>query len=130
MLVALAGPGSNALLAVGTAVVWWALRRMEIVGEPGRITPQEWILAIGVQMNFVLAIFNLLPIPTLDGSRVIGFFLPRRLAYSWYDLDRYGFIFVLMLVVLPSFSSGVNPLGWLVWGAVDPLLHAVKSFVA
>jgi Zn-dependent protease len=52
-------------------------------------------------LNVILMAFNLVPIPPLDGSRVVGGFLPRDLYLRWLDLDRYGnFVFMGLLVVM------------------------------
>jgi Zn-dependent protease len=61
------------------------------------------ILFMFVQINIVLGVFNLIPIPPLDGSRVVGGFLPRRAYEYWVSIDRYGFI--ILIVVLFAFQS-------------------------
>ncbi|HKE00580.1 MAG TPA: site-2 protease family protein [Planctomycetota bacterium] len=124
MLVALAGPLSNLALAALAAALWWALRASGLIGADSTL---HWMFRLAVVLNVVLAMFNLIPIPTLDGSRVVGWLLPRRLAWRWYELDRAGFVIVLALLVLPHVVSGVDPLGWFVRGAVDPILGALHS---
>ena len=93
MLVGAAGPAANfavALIAVG--LVWltytWSLFAAQT-------------LALAFVLNVVLGVINLIPIPPLDGSRVIGGFLPRDLYVRWVDLDRYGnYVFMGLLVVM------------------------------
>jgi Zn-dependent protease len=117
MLVALAGPGSNLLLAAFFALLFvvssWMgwLGTMTVTnpyGEPQVFTPtfspwndyttvSELWLKVGVLVNLGLAAFNLLPIPPLDGSRVIGWMLPRPIQPRWYALDRLGFLVIIVL---------------------------------
>ena len=93
MLVGAAGPAANfavALIAVG--LVWltytWSLFAAQT-------------LALAFVLNVVLGVINLIPIPPLDGSRVIGGFLPRDLYVRWVDLDRYGnYVFMGLLVII------------------------------
>ena len=61
------------------------------------------ILFIFVEINIVLGVFNLIPIPPLDGSRVVGGFLPSRAYEYWVAIDRYGFM--ILIVVLFAFQS-------------------------
>jgi Zn-dependent protease len=54
-----------------------------------------------MQVNVVLGVFNLIPIPPLDGSRILGGFLPRNAYERWVAVDRYGmFIIIIVLVVV------------------------------
>jgi len=53
---------------------------------------------VSVQINIGLAVFNLIPIPPLDGSTVLVGLLPPDLAYSYQKIERYGFIIILVLV--------------------------------
>ena len=100
VLVAAAGPAANLCLAVGAALV---LRLMPVspvtLDEPNITAPLASILSRAIQMNVLLAVFNMIPIPPLDGGNVVGGLLPRRFA-STFDLVRpYGFmlLYVLML---------------------------------
>jgi Zn-dependent protease len=87
-LVAAAGPATNfALALVALAVFEYA----GLEGEAQRIVELSYFV------NVVLGIFNLIPIPPLDGSRVIGIFMNRATYVRWIELDRYGMIAVLAL---------------------------------
>lgn len=63
-------------------------------------------LTFGIYINILLLIFNLLPIPPLDGSKVIGGFLPKSIAQKWLSLEKYGLIFILL--ILMSFNVLIN----------------------
>lgn len=58
------------------------------------------LIAVIIQINLVIAIFNLVPIPPLDGSKVLAAFLPPRAREKYLDLEKYGFIFVILFVML------------------------------
>jgi Zn-dependent protease len=122
MLVALAGPFSNLLLALLFCVlyvvsVWTGILPTEFIPSPyGAATPdpptmmspgsisEAW-LTTGIMINLLLALFNLIPVPPLDGSRVIGWLLPRGLQRYWYALDRIGIFVVLLLVFYMDVGS-------------------------
>ncbi len=115
MLVALAGPGSNLLLALLCAVGWAALVWTGVLESWSEVNPingrlmveaptflqtpkglADLILRQGATLNTLLAGFNLIPIPPLDGSRVVGWLLPSRVAMFWYRLDKVGIVIVLI----------------------------------
>jgi Zn-dependent protease len=98
-LVALAGPISNVVVALLAAI---ALRVTyptsgELGGGPGFTSKLLFAL---VQLNVVLAVFNLLPIPPLDGSRLLSIFLPPSRQNIIYFLDRFGIFLLLGLLLL------------------------------
>ena len=108
--VALAGPMANIVMAVCWLFVMIIAINMNIAVliEMGRI---------GILVNCVLAVFNLLPIPPLDGSRVISALLTNRLAYQYNQLEQYGLYILLGLMFLGGFNYLVRPwveliLGW------------------
>jgi Zn-dependent protease len=81
------------------------------------------ILLLFVYINLVLMIFNLLPIPPLDGSKVLFAFLPPRLAWQWRPiLEQYGFILLLLIFFLPPGNS----IGGQILG---PVLRALLSLL-
>jgi Zn-dependent protease len=117
MLVAVAGPFSNLLLAAVFGLLYVLCVALGMFQEsipnpygpatphlPSIIFPEERIpsrfwLQIGMQVNIFLAIFNLIPLPPLDGSRIVGWLLPRRLQPYWYRLDRAGLLIVFGMLV-------------------------------
>jgi Zn-dependent protease len=107
-IVALAGPMANLLMALA-----WTLMSLLGLGIEGS---SPWISAIlvhmgiiGLQFNLVLMVFNLLPIPPLDGSRVITSLLPVKMAYRYNSIERFGFFIVLILLVTGILGSILLP---------------------
>jgi Zn-dependent protease len=62
-------------------------------------------------VNMVLGLFNLLPIPPLDGGRIVVGLLPEQLARSWAGLERYGLLIVLFFILVLPNIFGINPIG-------------------
>lgn len=113
MVIAAAGPVSNLLLAIGCAFVYrWIPWGMVGVEWAWLIIPFRMMLGTGVVVNVILAIFNLLPIPPLDGSRVVSGLLPLRQALSFNRLEPYGFLIIFLLfftgIMSPVFGVAVN----------------------
>jgi Zn-dependent protease len=103
--VSLAGPASNILLALGFAAIL-AVAGLISGGEP----PSEavWRLCTyGILLNFVLAVFNLLPIPPLDGSHVVANLLPGPAAYAYRSMGQYGLLIVFFLLFIPGLLSTI-----------------------
>lgn len=117
--VAAAGPGSNLLMAWLAAVLMYTTIVM-----PETVRP--WVfenLKNAFLLNLVLAVFNLLPIPPLDGSRVLLGLLPRGLAMRYARLDRFGMALVIGLIALPPLLGMMlgRDLNLLVW-IVQPMV--------
>jgi len=117
MLVALAGPAMNFLLAVGFSLAARAVDHAAGGVLPGSMTyrllePLAYMCVAGVSVNLALGVFNLLPLPPLDGSNILAAFLPPHLAARYLDFGRWGF-FVLILLAI----TGV--LGKLIWPPVS-----------
>ncbi|PIT94429.1 site-2 protease family protein [Candidatus Falkowbacteria bacterium CG10_big_fil_rev_8_21_14_0_10_39_9] len=92
--VALAGPMGNLILAVMFALV---LRLF-----PGLDGTLASFLGLIVYINIMLMVFNLLPIPPLDGSKVLAAFLPAKVQTKFFELERYGLLLVLFFVLFAS----------------------------
>jgi len=115
-LVAAAGPGANLLMALAWAVMLKVLILMAVRVEFLLLMAQAGILC-----NLGLAALNLLPIPPLDGGRIIASVLPLRAAILWYRLERFGLLIVLALlatgllgaVITPTIGFGVDLISWL-----------------
>jgi Zn-dependent protease len=132
-LVGLAGPAANILLAAGVVLVLLLLKTVmplfrEILdamiaagalGASGIAAPLIYLLFSLAMINLVLAVFNLIPIPPLDGSHVVGALLPPRLHWQWVQLERYGFLLLFALLWTGIFGvifrPFVNALLWILF---------------
>jgi Zn-dependent protease len=109
VLTAAAGPASNLALALICAAILRAVH--SIPGLPWD-TSVEALLAFSLQINIALAIFNLLPIPPLDGSRIVDGFVPFGWRDAWNSLSSFGGILLVILLVAPTFL-GVSLGRWM-----------------
>lgn len=96
-IVALAGPVSNVLMAIAWALV--ARAGVTIGSSATQIAePLIYTGIAGISINLVLALINLLPIPPLDGSRILSGLLPNYWAWQYNKLERFGFIILILLL--------------------------------
>ncbi len=115
LLVALAGPLTNLTLAVISALAAKFLWLIASVIPHTSLTaaifvPLNGMLIASVWINLVLCVFNFLPIPPLDGSRILYGLLPPDLARSYQKLEPYGFIIVLVLAFSGLLSKVILPI--------------------
>jgi Zn-dependent protease len=94
-LVGAVGPGANVLIALGLAAMLSAATLTGLADASSSLTE---ILAIGIFLNALLAVFNLIPIPPLDGSRVVQYFLTGEARALYGRLDRFGLLLILAVV--------------------------------
>ena len=97
-LTALAGPVSNLLLAALSGLLYQFLSGYYLIA---------FFLYVFATINISLAVFNILPIPPLDGHKVVNAFLPKRISYWWEDLEKYSWILILLLLIPFSPLSGI-----------------------
>ncbi len=108
--VSLAGPGANLLLAVASALII----KLIILLSP--FLPRYFILPFGIMLeasvwiNIILAIFNLIPIPPLDGSKILLNLLPHDLAVAFAKMERFGFIILLVLFYTGTIQKIILPI--------------------
>lgn len=105
--VAAAGPGANLLMALG-----WALLLKLSLGMPdfGYTEAMQEMARVGIQINGVLMMLNLLPLPPLDGGRIAVSLLPPRAAWQFAKLEPYGMVILLALIFLHVLEVILGPL--------------------
>jgi Zn-dependent protease len=117
--VALAGPLANFIMAV----LWLILGVLLVFFQVGEEFPHK-VAQAGIVTNLLIMAFNLLPIPPLDGGRVVTAMLPHRAAYAFARIEPYGFFIVLALVMLRVVGYWLTPVmalgGYLVQLAATP----------
>ena len=112
--VALAGPLSNLLLALVSALLIKLLQPL-LQASPGAMTqaillPLAAMLVASVWINLVLVVFNFLPVPPLDGGRILAGLLPEGMARGLRRVEPYGFVLVLLLSFTGVISQTIVPI--------------------
>ncbi|MCL2677589.1 MAG: site-2 protease family protein [Clostridiales bacterium] len=128
MLVSLAGPVSNLLFALVSVFLWAIMVKIKFLYGAGwsgfaQNTLGGFVTFLGYlcHINIILAVFNLLPIPPLDGSKVMVSFLPWRWAEQYYQYERYGFLILIILIFTGLFGMIISP-------AVKIVMSAFENF--
>ncbi len=109
-IISLAGPVSNLLLATVCSVLL-------------RLSLDYWIIGLLdnlIILNVVLAVFNLVPIHPLDGFKIVGGVLPEEYARQWAELEGYGMIFLIVLIL--PLGGGASPISQLISPVINVLL--------
>ena len=117
-LVAAAGPLSNLLMAIA----WGLLAKISTLlpaGAAPAAEPLVYMAVFGIMINVLLMVFNLLPLPPLDGGRVAVGLLPGPWAWRLSRVEPYGFFIIIALLLTGA-----------LWFIIDPLRMAVQRFVA
>ncbi|MBI5518608.1 MAG: site-2 protease family protein [Desulfovibrio sp.] len=122
LLVALAGPGANVLVALLCAALFHGLAAVPVADQDGTLVkvlvPLITMAQAGVYVSLLIGAFNLLPIPPLDGSNIVARFLPEDLAWRYMELGRYGVLFIIGILILGSFA-GISLFGTLLFPVVE-----------
>jgi len=121
-IVSIAGPLSNIIMAILAAMVFrLGLVNFSTASPTGNLPSLSYILFEFVWINLILAFFNLIPVPPLDGSKILYAILPGEFAYRIRPFEQYGFIILMMVVFF--FPSVLNNLvGVPAWTTLQFLL--------
>jgi Zn-dependent protease len=109
LLVALAGPAANIVTAVVSAILVKGLIMMPVI-PMYILKPMVGMLVASVWINIMLAVFNCLPIPPLDGSKVLMGLLPPNAARSYAKMEPFGFILLLILFYAGIIGKVIMPI--------------------
>ena len=112
-LTAIAGPLSNLLLAGLSGILYQFLKDYQLIAL---------FLYTFATINVSLAVFNIIPIPPLDGHKVVNAFLPRKISYWWEGLEKYSWILIL-LILIPG-----SPLSAIISSFINSVLSIFLNF--
>jgi Zn-dependent protease len=113
--VAIAGPASNLVMAIAWAILF---KIASSFPESYFAVPMMDMAAIGIKINIVLMVLNLIPLPPLDGGRVAISLLPHRQSYQLSKIEPYGMMILIVLAISPV-------LGWVLY----PLVRLVQQIL-
>ncbi|MEI6533445.1 MAG: site-2 protease family protein [Candidatus Roizmanbacteria bacterium] len=117
-IISVAGPISNFILAGIFAILF----RLVAVNASSVIFSELFFMMVNI--NIVLGVFNLIPIHPLDGFKIVGGILPSKQAYEWFDLQRYGTIFLIALII-PILPGGHSMSGMI----VSPIINIIRGIL-
>jgi Zn-dependent protease len=123
--VSLAGPGANLLLAFLSGMILRIFMRQHLILDMSAGGILTMMIVYSVLINIVLAIFNLIPIPPLDGSKILGGVLRGELAYRYATLERWGPIIFVILI-----ASGYFLKIPILWWIISPFVRILSILFA
>lgn len=131
VLTSIAGPGSNLVLATGATLLYFITGTIILIAN---VNPASTIASIFLELfsmlffyNIILAVFNLLPVPPLDGYKIFGALLPGQLYYKIMSYERYiGMAFLFLIIfgrgILSSVLSTISiPFTYVIWTPIEAL---------
>lgn len=120
-LVAAAGPGANVVM-----LILWALFGRLLIEQQAAlgsgVVPWFYMVGVGITINIALIVLNLLPLPPLDGSRIVSALLPPAQALRYNRLERYGLLILLVLLATGVLGRVLLPPAQWLHGLVQQLL--------
>jgi Zn-dependent protease len=118
VMVSIAGIGANLILAIGGFAIFKSLLEFEVINgqnfDTGIVKPIRIFFQYLIMLNVSLAVFNLLPFPPLDGSKVLATFLPASFEPVIEVLEQYGFLILLVLLYMGIIGAIMYPFRYLV----------------
>lgn len=126
ILVTAAGPASNFLLAFLGVLVIYILQAADVQMSQAALTTFNTFMKYWLQINMVLMIFNLIPLPPLDGYRIAEEFMPLRLRLQMMKYEQWSFFIFLLLVFLPPLRQvTIDPL----FSLMSPIINGMVAFL-
>jgi Zn-dependent protease len=126
--VAIAGPAMNILLALVSAIL------LRVALTQGQTVDSMFVqvLMASIQLNAILAVFNMLPLPPLDGSKVLAPFLPLALARPYLAFERFGMVILVLLVFIAPMLAQRNGIDFDLVGPLilDPAQAVVRTILS
>lgn len=118
VMVSIAGIGANLIIAIVSFLIFKSLLEFEVINanniDSGIVRPVVTLFQYLILLNVSLAIFNLLPFPPLDGSKVLSTFLPASFQPVFEMLEQYGFLILLLLIYMGLIGLIMRPVYQLV----------------
>ena len=111
--VAFAGPASNLILVVISVLAL----KLTVMFAPN-LTILMQVFVYSILINLILALFNLMPVPPLDGSKIVARFLPAQIANKYMRFERYGMLLVIILIVTGAFSKILVPVFYIIFNLI------------
>lgn len=117
-LISIVGPASNFILAIVSSIILYSFTFFGL-GIPLIIGS---LLIVFIQMNILLGVFNLLPVHPLDGFKIVEGMLSEKQAREWHQLERYGFLFLIALILPIGGQSMLHTI-------LDPVMAFLNRFL-
>ncbi|MBQ3934015.1 MAG: site-2 protease family protein, partial [Elusimicrobiaceae bacterium] len=111
--VAFAGPAANLILVIISVLI---LKLVVMFAPNAALLMQVFVYAI--MINLLLALFNLMPIPPLDGSKILARFLPIQIANKYMRFERYGMLLVIVLILIGAFEKIIVPVFYIIFNLI------------
>lgn len=116
LLVSIAGPAANFIVSIAIVLIF----RLNIITNTLVIE----MLLIALWYNIILGVFNLLPFPPLDGSKIVASLLPKKIEYNFYKYERYFYIILIILIITNTIDKLLSPI---INFVIDTLLQILVS---
>lgn len=135
LLVALAGPFSNLLLAFVSMLLLGLLAKLQATGllvagtgiGATVLSGAVELFSMLVQLNIILAVFNMIPVPPLDGSRILSAFLPDSWMIRLNRAERWiGLAFLFVVIILPRITGNAGIIGSFIGAVSEPIISGMN----